>query len=123
MDISLTNEQRVLVTVHPVTARGNPATLFGLNVSIISGEGDLLIQPDGRSFYLISGNNEADTVYQVTGEGDPTPGKDRLGPDTITMHVMSTVQMADRPVDHYIPLHPYVRHGVMGMAVERVEHK
>lgn len=71
MDISITNEQKVLVTVTPVTAAGKPAKLDGKPTWTVS-VGDSTIQPadDGMSCELISSDTPGDTTIVVSADAD-----------------------------------------------------
>jgi len=67
--VNSTSEQKVLITLNPTTAAGNPATVDGAPVwSVIEGDCTLEVAADGLSCYLISG--AADVVNQVSVSAD-----------------------------------------------------
>lgn len=87
MELSCTNEEKILVTVNPITGAGKPAPLDGpVKVTKQAGDGDVIIQPDGNSFYVISGDNPGDTAYLVEGDADVGAGVETIA-DNIILHV------------------------------------
>ena len=88
MELTITNEQKILLTPTPVTAAGHPARIDGaIRVEKISGDGDFLLQPDNLSFYLISGDTVTDTLYHVSADADLGEGTRLLEAD-VTLHVI-----------------------------------
>lgn len=86
VELNITNEQKVKVTVNPVTLAGNPATLDGpIKVDVQSGDGTVEMIDD-KSFYLISGNAPGDTAYTVSGDADIGVGVENVA-DVIVLHV------------------------------------
>jgi len=87
LDLTIDNEQKVKVTVNPVTGAGNPVVLDGtIEVAISSGDGTFEVQPDGVSVYLISGDLPGDTVYTISGDADLGAGVVNIA-DVVTLHV------------------------------------
>lgn len=67
--VNSTSEQKVLISLNPTTAAGNPATVDGAPVwSVIEGDCTLEVAADGLSCYLVSG--AANVVNQVTVNAD-----------------------------------------------------
>lgn len=86
-EITITNEQKILMTVKPVTATGKPAKLDGpIAVTATSGESTFEIQPDGNSFYLISADTPGDSQFLVEGDADLGSGVETIS-DTVKLTV------------------------------------
>jgi hypothetical protein len=87
LDLTITNEQKVLVTVNPVTDAGNPVTLDGpITVEVNSGDGMFDVQPDEVSVSLISGVGLGDTVFTISGDADLGAGVETVS-DVVNLHV------------------------------------
>lgn len=88
LDITINSEQKVKVTLKPVTANGKPAKLDGApSWSVLSGPGTLVEDADHMAAYLVSDDSDlTDTVYQVDADADLGSGVDNLS-DKITLHV------------------------------------
>ena len=87
LELNCTNEEKILVTVVPVTAAGHPVSLDGpIQVSMQTGDGTVEVQADGLSFFVISGANPGDTVYLVTADADIGAGVETIS-DIVTLHV------------------------------------
>jgi len=84
--LKLTTEQKVQVTIKPVTAGGKPATLDSVPVwSVNTGSVTLAPAQDGLSCFILAGDAGASEV-DVTAEGDMVPGVDTVS-DIITVTV------------------------------------
>lgn len=71
MDITLTNEQKVQVTVTPVTATGKPAAVDGApKWTVSTGDATLDIAADGLSAFLISSDTPGNSVVVVEADAD-----------------------------------------------------
>lgn len=71
MLITITNEQKVQVTLAPTTEAGNPAVLDGVPVwEVTSGDATLDVATDGMSAFLISGAADINSVITVTADAD-----------------------------------------------------
>jgi hypothetical protein len=93
LDLTITDEQKVKVTVNPVTEAGSPVTLDGpIIVEISSGDGAYVVEPDGISVYLISGQ-PGDTVYTISGDADLGAGVVNVT-DLVTLHVEGAMAAA-----------------------------
>jgi len=88
MLITITDEQKVLVTLAPTTAAGNPATLDGTPSWTVK-EGDAIVEPapDGLSCTLISGT-VGNSVIEVSADADLGEGVATIT-DTIDLAVVS----------------------------------
>ena len=88
MLVTITNEQKINMTLAPMTAAGNPAVLDGVpSWNVVSG--DALLEPaaDGLSCYLISGS-VGNSVITVTADADLGEGVREIT-DTIDLAVVS----------------------------------
>lgn len=87
MLITITNEQKVQVTLAPMTEAGNPATLDGAPVwAVTAGDATLEVAEDGLSAYLISGE-PGNSVITVTADADLGEGVVNIV-DTIDLAVV-----------------------------------
>jgi len=87
IEITITNEQKVPVTLAPVTATGKPAKLDGKPLwSVESGDSTLAVADDGLSAYLISSDTPGDTVVLVRADADLGEGIEEVA-DTIKLTV------------------------------------
>ena len=86
LEITCTNEEKVKVTVNPVTSTGKPVELDGpIVVEVQSGDG-VMAFVDDTSFYVISGDNPGDTAYLVSGDADLGEGVVTVS-DIVMLHV------------------------------------
>lgn len=76
MLVTITNEQKVQLTLNLTTAAGNPATIDGAAVWTVL-EGDATLEPsdDGLSAYLVSGAADVLSKIQVTADADLGEGR------------------------------------------------
>lgn len=88
LELTITNEQQVVVRLNPRTDAGKPAKLDGAPVwSVTSGPGKVVPADDGLSATLVSDDTDlSDTIYLVDGDADLGAGKEDVQ-DTITLHV------------------------------------
>lgn len=71
MLITITNEEKVQVTLAPTTAAGNPATLDGLPTwTVLEGDATLEVAEDGLSAFLVSGAADVNSKIEVTADAD-----------------------------------------------------
>lgn len=86
LELGCTNEEKIKITVNPVTAAGKPAPLDGpVTVTVQGGEGTVAMVDD-KSFYVVSGDNPGDTSYLVSGDADIGAGVETIQ-DIIILHV------------------------------------
>lgn len=71
MLITITNEEKVQVTLAPTTAAGNPATLDGVPTwNVIEGDATLEVAVDGLSAFLVSGAADVNSKIEVSADAD-----------------------------------------------------
>ena len=86
--ISISNEQKVTVTVTPKTNAGKPAKLDGAPTwTVVSGDSTVVPATDGLSASLVSADNPGDTTYLVEADADLGEGVETIQ-DTITLTVI-----------------------------------
>ncbi len=79
MLITITNEEKVQVTLAPLTAAGNPATLDGAPVwTVVSGDATIEVSTDGLSATFISGAPNVNSQITVTADADLGEGVTNL---------------------------------------------
>ena len=89
MLITITNEQKVQVTLAPTTAAGNPATLDGAPVwAVALGDATLEVSEDGLSAFLVSGAADVTSQITVTADADLGAGVTTLT-DVIDLAVVA----------------------------------
>jgi hypothetical protein len=87
LEVNCTNEEKVNVTLHPVTSTGKPASVDGVPTwTVQSGEGTATPSGDGMSCFLVSGDNPGDTQYLVEADADLGSGIQTIS-DIVTLHV------------------------------------
>ena len=70
MQVTITNEQKVLVTLNPTTGAGHPAKVEGKPNWNISGLSTLVVAEDGMSAYLVSSDETGQSTIIVTADAD-----------------------------------------------------
>ena len=89
MLITITNEEKVQVTLAPTTAAGNPATLDGAPTwTVTTGDATLEVAADGLSAFLVSGAADTNSQVTVTADADLGEGVVTLT-DTIDLAVVA----------------------------------
>lgn len=87
LEVNVTNEQQVKVTLAPVTATGKPAKVDGVPTwEIITGGGTVNAAGDGMSADLVSSDDPGDTDYLVKADADIGEGVTEIS-DIIRLHV------------------------------------
>lgn len=88
LELTITNEQKVLVHVAPRTAAGSPALLDGpVRVEVQAGASTVeLVEGDLSSFWLTSSDAPGDTTFVVSGDADLGEGI-TLIQDIVLLHV------------------------------------
>jgi len=69
LQVTSTNEEKVLITLNPVTAAGNPAGVENLDVVVVDGDATTEVVEANKSFYVISGSGGLSNIT-VTADGD-----------------------------------------------------
>jgi len=88
VEITLTNEQKIVATLNPKTDTGKPAKVDPNNPpvwSVVSGNGTVVPAADFMSAELVTPDDAGDTIYLVDADADLGEGKESLQ-DTITLH-------------------------------------
>lgn len=87
LDITLTNEQQVTVTLKPVTATGKVATLDGVpEWSVVSGQATVIPAANGLSAVVRSSDDPGTSQLLVTADADLGAGVVEIS-DTIQVTV------------------------------------
>lgn len=87
LEININNEQKVNVSLHPVTPGGHPAPLDGSPTwEVITGDSTVQPAGDGLSADLISSDNPGDTDFLVKADADLGEGIVEIS-DIIRLHV------------------------------------
>lgn len=87
LDLTVTNEQKIQVTLNPVTATGRPAPLDGApEWTVISGNSTLDVASDGKSAFLVSSDDPGDTQFLVKADANLGAGVEEIS-DTIRLSV------------------------------------
>lgn len=88
LDIKITNEQQVRVTLNPKTDTGKPASLDGVPTwEIVSGNSTVTADADGRSALLVSADDPGDTQILVKADADIGEGVEEIS-DVIKLSVV-----------------------------------
>lgn len=91
LEIKITNEQKISVTLAPKTATGKPASLDGSpSWEVTSGDASLDVAPDGLSGYLISGDAAIESRIIISADADLGAGV-----ETITQEISLVVSLAN----------------------------
>lgn len=89
LELEITSEQQIPVTLTPTTPAGQPATLDGEPVwEVTAGDGTVAADPGGMRAMLVSPNAPGDTTYTVSADADMGAGVVTVA-DTITLHVVN----------------------------------
>lgn len=71
LEISITNEQKIKVTLAPVTATSKPAKLDGAPTwEVVTGNSTVVVADDGLSADLVSADDPGDTQFLVKADAD-----------------------------------------------------
>jgi hypothetical protein len=90
--ITSTNEEKVLVSINPTTAAGNPATVDGVPTwTVVEGDATIELSGDGLSAYIISGSANVVNMIEVSADADLDAEEVR----TITETIVYTVVAAE----------------------------
>lgn len=85
LELKITTEQEIDVTITPKTDTGKPATLDGSpSWSVISGNAQVIVAEDGLSAALVSPDDPGDTVILIKADADLGEGVEEIS-DTITL--------------------------------------
>lgn len=79
LELKITNEQKIEVTLNPVTLTGKPAELDGdAQFTVISGDSTVEPLPGGRSAFLVSSDSPGDTEVLVEADADLGDGVETI---------------------------------------------
>jgi len=88
LELKITNEQKVNVTITPRTDTGKPAKLDGSPAwTVVSGNSQVVVSEDGLSADLISSDEPGDTIVVVKADADLGEGVEEIS-DSITLTVI-----------------------------------
>ena len=88
VEVTITNEQKVGVTLTPKTDTGKPAKLDGVPTwEVLSGNASVVAADDGLSASLISGDDPGDTEIIVKADADLGEGVEEIS-DIIKLSVV-----------------------------------
>lgn len=88
LEIKITNEQKIKVTLTPKTDAGKPAQLDGVPTwEVISGDSTVVAEPDGLSATLVSSDTPGDTQILVKADADIGAGIEEIS-DVIKLSVV-----------------------------------
>jgi hypothetical protein len=92
LEITITNEEKVLISVNPVTLAGRAAAIDGpVTVSVVGGD-STFDAIGGSTFYLISADSPGDTTFMVSADADLGDGVVTIQ-DLITLHVAGALAL------------------------------
>jgi len=87
LELACTNEEKVHISLTPVTPGGKPIAVENFNVSVQSGDGTFEVDLDGAfGFWVLSGAAAGDTAYAVNADADLGEGVQNVA-DFITLRV------------------------------------
>lgn len=85
---SITNEQKVKITLNPTTQGEHPAPIENATCSVIDGNATVEpVEGDDHSFYLISGDDPGDTTFLIEADAQIGEGEENIQ-DTVLLHVV-----------------------------------
>ena len=94
LELTCSNEEKIQITLSPVTPGGKPIAVENFTVSVQSGDGTFELNPDGSfGFCVISGDAAGDTAYAVTADADLGSGVQNIA-DFITLRVLGAQAVA-----------------------------
>lgn len=93
-EVTMTDEQQVLIHAVPQTAAGNVGAVEGqVEFSVASGACTLGEQPGPTSIWVVSGNDPGDSVIHLRGDADLGAGIQHIE-DDVTVHVLQALAVA-----------------------------
>ena len=89
INVALTNEEKINLTLNPVTAAGNAAPVDGAPVwTVTEGDATLEVAADGLSAYVVSGTPGA-SLITITADADLDADELREVSDVIAVTVVA----------------------------------
>lgn len=90
LNLVLTTEQKIQVTLNPATAAGNPAELDGAPVwQVLEGDCTLEVAEGGKSAYILAGTAGLPCTVEVKADADLDEGEVRELTDPIAVNVVA----------------------------------
>ena len=87
LELNCTNEEKIQITLTPVTSTGQPAEIQAGSLLVVVQSGEGTTDPiDDLNFWVVSGDNPGDTAYLVSADADLGEGVITIS-DYITLHV------------------------------------
>jgi hypothetical protein len=86
LDISMTNEEKIVVTAAPVTATGKPASVDGDVLFVVSAGTCTINRLSPTSVEVVSGDVAGDSTVDVSADADLGAGVVTIT-DVVTAHV------------------------------------
>lgn len=91
LEITITDEQKVNVTLNPVTGTGKPAKVDGVPTwEVVTGNSQVTAAEDGLSASLVSADDPGDTDFLVKADADLGEGVTEIS-DIIRLHVTNAM--------------------------------
>lgn len=88
LELKITNEQKIKVTLTPKTDTGKPAVLDGVPTwEVVSGNSTVVAAADGLSADLVSADDPGDTQFLVKADADIGEGVEEIS-DIISLNVV-----------------------------------
>lgn len=88
LELKITNEQKIKVTLTPKTDTGKPAVLDGVPTwEVVSGNSTVVVAADGLSADLVSADDPGDTQFLVKADADIGEGVEEIS-DIISLSVV-----------------------------------
>lgn len=88
LELKITNEQKIKVTLTPKTDTGKPAKLDGVPAwEVVSGNSTVVVAADGLSADLVSADDPGDTQFLVKADADIGEGVEEIS-DIISLGVV-----------------------------------
>lgn len=88
MNITLTTEQKIRLSLAPVTESGKPANVDGApKWTVTEGNATLNVDEDGMSAEIISSDEPGPSTVLVTADADLDEGEEREISETIAVNV------------------------------------
>jgi hypothetical protein len=88
MEIKITNEQKIKVSINPLTATGKPAKLDGKPTwTVQSGDSQVIPAEDGLSASFVSSDTPGVTVVLLEADADLGEGVEKIS-DSIELNVI-----------------------------------
>ena len=89
LDLTIQNDQKIPVTITPVTATGKPATVDGVPTwTLVNGDATIAVAANGLTAELVSADTPGESNFLVEADADLGAGVETIS-DTIKLTVTS----------------------------------